>query len=344
MFRLLVLLPLLLFISGLSIGLRSEDKPSPRVIAVGDLHGDWQAYEVILSNAGLIDAAGNWSGGVTIFVQTGDIVDRGPDSYRIITHLAGLKKQAKRAGGQIITLVGNHEAMNRTGDLRYVHPGEYQAFNSKRSIAIRRRFFKDNRNAINAYYRRQFPELKRGEIFDHWTAQMPLGKLEHQDAWDDKGILGKWVINNPAIVKLADSLFVHGGLSPAYAKLAIAKINKRVRRALLDKDIGKDSILFAPDGPLWYRAYILNKDKTITKADKQAMLNEVLKAQGVDRMVVGHTPSRRGIRARYGGRLIQIDTGASAYYRGTRSFLRLENGRVFAHDGNKVRELAGGRR
>ena len=53
----------------------------------------------------------------------------------------------------MIVLVGNHEAMNMTGDLRYVHPGEYRAFTDRQSEARRDRIYEANRAAIEAAYR-----------------------------------------------------------------------------------------------------------------------------------------------------------------------------------------------
>ena len=73
----------------------------------------------------LVDDNGRWIGGDTVLVQTGDVVDRGPDSLKIIQDLMRLQREAPRAHGQVIALVGNHEAMNLTGDLRYVSAGDY---------------------------------------------------------------------------------------------------------------------------------------------------------------------------------------------------------------------------
>src|ERR1044072_163009 len=102
--------------------------PAPaRIVAVGDLHGDYDAWEAIAQAAGLVDAKGNGSGGSTVLVQMGDVADRGPDSLKIIRQLMKLQREARSKGGQVIALVGNHEAMNMTRDLRYVHPGEYAA-------------------------------------------------------------------------------------------------------------------------------------------------------------------------------------------------------------------------
>lgn len=101
---------------------------APRLVAIGDLHGDLSQARAALRLAGLIDDQGRWAGGTTIFVQTGDVTDRGPDSKAILDLLMALEPQAKEAGGEIIALLGNHEVMNMIGDLRYVHPGDTAAF------------------------------------------------------------------------------------------------------------------------------------------------------------------------------------------------------------------------
>ena len=48
-----------------------------RIIAVGDIHGDYDNCVKILKSAGIIDDTLTWSAGKTHFVQTGDIMDRG---------------------------------------------------------------------------------------------------------------------------------------------------------------------------------------------------------------------------------------------------------------------------
>ncbi|MBX2803085.1 MAG: metallophosphoesterase [Myxococcales bacterium] len=96
----------------------------PRVVAVGDLHGDHDNALAVLRLAGVVDEAGRWSGGDTVLVQTGDVTDRGPDSRRVMALLRGLQGQAIEAGGRVEVLLGNHEAMNLQGDWRYVHPDD----------------------------------------------------------------------------------------------------------------------------------------------------------------------------------------------------------------------------
>ncbi|MFT7623754.1 MAG: hypothetical protein ACI9WU_002937 [Myxococcota bacterium] len=99
-----------------------------RVVAIGDLHGDYEAARKVLRLTGLLDADDNWAGKDTILVQTGDVLDRGDGEHRIMALLAKLAKQAPRTGGQVVRLNGNHEIMNARGDLRYVTPGALGAF------------------------------------------------------------------------------------------------------------------------------------------------------------------------------------------------------------------------
>src|SRR6476661_7854908 len=71
-----------------------------RIVAVGDLHGDFGAWQTIARAAGVMDAKGHWAGGKTILLQLGDVTDRGPDSLKIIRSLQQLQKEARRKGGQ----------------------------------------------------------------------------------------------------------------------------------------------------------------------------------------------------------------------------------------------------
>ncbi|MEM9058716.1 MAG: metallophosphoesterase, partial [Pseudomonadota bacterium] len=70
-----------------------------RVIAIGDVHGDYNQFHALLREAGLIDERDRWAGGETHLVQVGDIPDRGPDTRKALDLLMALEKQARRAGG-----------------------------------------------------------------------------------------------------------------------------------------------------------------------------------------------------------------------------------------------------
>lgn len=100
----------------------------PRIVAVGDLHGDLDQAVAVLRLAGLVDEGGAWSGGDAILVQTGDTTDRGPQSKGVMDLMRRLGPEAEAAGGRVVALLGNHEAMNLVGDWRYVSPADVEAF------------------------------------------------------------------------------------------------------------------------------------------------------------------------------------------------------------------------
>src|SRR5262249_13525691 len=73
------LLATLLFCIAPAAHAQSEWDGVARVVVFGDLHGDYAKFEDMLTQAGLIDAQGHWSGGQTHLVQVGDVPDRAPD-------------------------------------------------------------------------------------------------------------------------------------------------------------------------------------------------------------------------------------------------------------------------
>ena len=310
-----------------------------RIVAVGDLHGDYSAWLDIARDARLIDPKGRWAGGNTTLVQLGDVTDRAPDSLKIIRSLQQLAKQAPRSRGKVVVVLGNHETMNLLGDLRYTTPGEFAAFVDSDSSARRDRAYDRNRQAIEAEYRAKDPALTETAIRAAWIVKTPLGWVEHRLAWKPNGEVGRWAARNPAIVKIGDTLFVHGGISAEYAKLPIDEVNRRTAAAMGAADDSPKSILNDPLGPLWYRG-LAGRDPD-AEAERAAApgprptadeeLAAVLAAYGARRLVIGHTPSLTGIAITNEGRLIRIDTGISRFYGGPLTWLEIVGDRAIPH-------------
>ena len=315
--------------------------PQQRIVAVGDLHGDFEAWQDIARGAGLMDANGHWAAGRTIFVQLGDVTDREPDSLKIIRSLQQLEREAPRKGGKAIVILGNHEAMNLLGDNRYTTPGEYAAFIDGQSAARRDRVYAANRMKLEAFYKSQSPAITPDQVRSAWMADHPLGWVEHKLAWSPAGELGKWATRNPAILKISGTLFVHGGISAEYAREPLDAVNKRVAAAMVAADDSPSSVLTDPLGPLWYRGLVATdpdaqaartaaKPPTAPLTPEQE-LEAVLKAYGGERLVIAHTPSLKGIEITGNGRLARIDTGNSRFYGGPLSWLEIIGGRMIAH-------------
>ncbi|KAF9183196.1 hypothetical protein BGZ50_004388 [Haplosporangium sp. Z 11] len=104
---------------------------SGRTVAVGDLHSDLPQTLAVLRLANVIDEDANWSGGQDTLVQTGDIVDRGPDTIAVYNLFDKLRNQAKEVGGKVVNVYGNHEVMNLGQDLRYVTEEDYESFGGR---------------------------------------------------------------------------------------------------------------------------------------------------------------------------------------------------------------------
>ena len=128
-----------LFVVLLSVGLawtkpkKTSADPSESLVAIGDVHGDFDDFVAILQHIGLIDKQNHWTGGKTTFVQTGDLLDRGPKPREVMDLMMALEKEATKAGGRVVGLLGNHEMMNIMGDLRYVTPTNFASFADSKS-------------------------------------------------------------------------------------------------------------------------------------------------------------------------------------------------------------------
>jgi hypothetical protein len=298
-----------------------------RIVAVGDIHGDYEQFAGVLLSAGLIDPSGNWTGGKAHLVQTGDVVNRGPNSRQIMDLLMRLEKQAAAAGGAVHCLIGNHEAMDVYGDLRYVSPGEFAAFAGPNAEANRIADAGQPGNTVTAPAR---PELNQAE----WAKDHPPGFEELRAAFSQQGVYGRWIRSHDAVVKIDRSLFVHAGLGPKYANWSLEQINDEVRKELDNLSLLHGGIVVDQDGPLWSEALAKGDEVQV-----QPLVDVLLKNFGVDRIVIGHTYADGAITPRFGGKVLMVDVGLSRAYDnvGKLACLEIERGQVYAlHRGHRL--------
>ena len=299
-----------------------------RVVAIGDVHGDYDNYLATLTAAGIVDSKGKWAGGATHLVQTGDIPDRGPDTGKIIEHITRLDKQARRKGGRVHNLIGNHDAMNVYGDLRYVSEGEYEAFTTRRSEALRDRYFELYLQGFEA----QDPEgfaARPPDFRDRWNLEHPLGWVEHRQAWDPawnpEGQYAQWVLGNKVAIRINDALFLHGGISGFYCQNSLEWITEKVLGSLRNFQPGNAGILEDDFGPLWYRGL-----SGVEPTAAPETVDAILAHHGASHIVVGHTVTSGVIWPRYDAKVIMIDTGISRAYGGHLGYLEITSEGLFA--------------
>ncbi len=298
-----------------------------RVVVFGDLHGDYAKFHDMLIQASLIDRHDNWIGGATHLVQVGDVPDRAPDTRKIVDLLIKLEPQAKRAGGYVHALIGDHETMNMEYDLRYTTPGEFAAFADK-----------DSPRRRDAYYARVLEALKAqppatgAPVFDaayraRFDVEHPLGWVEHQLAWSAQGVYGRWVMTHSAVIRIDDAIYMHGGLGPEYAGFDIEVMNRAVITAVMHKPEvagGPHDILWNQQGPLWYRG-MAQTDEAVEAPNVAAVLAQ----NHVGHIILGHTKQYTMVNSRFDGAVLLTDIAVPRGCADPHAFL-IKEGSVFS--------------
>lgn len=294
-----------------------------RIVAVGDVHGDYEAFVSVLRAAGVIDKSNKWVAGDTHLVQAGDCVDRGPDSRKVLELLFSLEKQAERSKGMVHALLGNHEAMNLYGDLRYVSAGDYAAYRNSRSEELRDRAYEalaDPKQKDDPQYRKK------------WYDAHPLGWIEQRQAFGPNGKFGRVLLEEDAVIKVNDILFLHGGISEKYVSTPMAELNSKIRAELRDFRLLEGGITTDEQGPLWDRRLALDPEPKLG-----GLVDSILTKFGVSHIVIGHTPTTGAVTPRLGGRILLIDVGLSKSFNQSPACLIVEDGKFFAmHRGKKI--------
>jgi hypothetical protein len=336
-----------------------------RIVAVSDIHGAYEPLVATLRNAGVLDTELGWAGGATHLVIVGDILDRGPDSRDAMDLLMRLETEAETAGGMVHVLIGNHEAMNLVGDLRYVAKEEFAAFADEETEEERARWLAEYARKKGADG--DVSEELRGE-FDE---RFPAGFFAHRREFEAGGKYGAWLLSQPIVVVVNGTAFVHGGLSPMIAEIGLVGVNGTLAGELeryvenlealyaagvltpmdnfyahprivqnympaveADAELLEtisatkqlaESDVHAPDGPLWYRGNV-----ACCRLVEEERLQSALDAIGAERVVIGHTPTQgRRILERFDGDIIEVDTGMlSQRYGGSGNALVIEGERL----------------
>ncbi len=100
---------------------KSTFKNIKKVVALSDIHGQYDLAVELLKNNKIVDKNLNWNLGKGHLVIAGDIFDRGPKVNEMLWLIYKLEQQAKKKKGKVHFLLGNHEYMVLFGDDRYVN-------------------------------------------------------------------------------------------------------------------------------------------------------------------------------------------------------------------------------
>jgi hypothetical protein len=209
-----------------------------RLVAIGDIHGAIAEFKSILKTTGLADDSGRWTGGKAVLMQTGDYMDRGAGTRAVLDLVMALEREAKDAGGRVVAVLGNHEAMNLIGETRDVTPEILATFADAQSESRRQA-------AWELYAKLASAKTAKGEAVpavyqqtrDAWLAVHPPGYVEYREAVGPRGPYGAWLRGKPIVAEYAGSIFMHAGIAPSLAPTKLDDLNDRVRDEVRRMDL-----------------------------------------------------------------------------------------------------------
>ncbi len=267
----------------------------PRIVAIGDLHGDLDACRRALRLAGAIDETDRWIGGDLVVVQTGDQLDRGDDEQAILDLFTRLAGEAAAAGGAVHVLNGNHELMNVALDLRYATPGGFEDF----------------RDAVTV-----------GQA-DSVLLRFDESQRPRAAAFRPGGPYARVLAERNTVTVVGDNVFVHGGVLPEHVDKGLDAVNAEIRAWMLGEGPNPEWAHKGCCSPTWTRLYSVDVSEGACDT-----LSTVLSRLSAKRMVVGHSIQEEGITSYCDGKVWCIDVGMSAAYGGALQVLQIEGDSV----------------
>ena len=190
-----------------------EWKGVDRVVAFADVHGAYSELTALLQSVGVVDGNLKWTAGKTHVVSLGDLLDRGADSRKVMDLLMRLQEEAVAAGGRLHLVLGNHETMNVLGDLRYVDKGEFAAYAA------------DEDPAVRAAQKTEFLARVAGSTEADFDRLFPAGYFGHRKLLGPDGQYGRWLLRQPVVVKINDTVYMHAGPSAALGTRSLAQLD-----------------------------------------------------------------------------------------------------------------------
>ncbi|GMV04108.1 MAG: hypothetical protein AMXMBFR53_03890 [Gemmatimonadota bacterium] len=245
----------------------------PRIFAVSDIHGEYDALVELLRNADVLDDALAWAWGTGHLVIAGDVFDRGDQVNECLWLLRRLEQEARSAGGRVHYLLGNHEVMVMRGDLRYVNPKYLEGVVVSSGVE---------------YQDLYGPSMELGR----WLRTLNVAVRINGVLFVHGGI-------GPGVVERGLDL---SDLNEEGRRA----IDLRSYDFVFNDMPG---FVVQPDGPLWYRGY--HRTMAGATMSTQEDVDRVLSHFGARAVVVGHTDVGT-VTPLFGGKVFGIDVDLAA--------------------------------
>ena len=137
--------------------------------------------------------------------------------------------------------------------------------------------------------------------------------LSQKELWSEHSELGKWLRSKPALLKIGETLFVHGGISPSVLKSnpTLESIDREVENNFVIGNVFlrnvSDSPIHGSEGILFYRGFAkdMSEHNLYGKANPEH-IDHVLSFYDVKRIAIGHSLTKN-IGYDYEGKIVRVD-------------------------------------
>ncbi len=221
-----------------------------KVMVIGDIHGGYDSLILFLQNNGVVDKQLNWIWGQAHLVILGDVFDRGDKVTESLWFIYHLEDQAKKHGGYVHYILGNHEIMVLTENPTYL-PDKYYYLTKKLNISYS--WLYNKRTVLGKWLRTKNTIIK---------------------------------INNYLFVHagISPEMAFSGFLLPEINNIVRYIINHPNRHPYGEE---MHELILGKKGPFWYRGYL--EDSYYYAKIEEQELNNILTIFDVSAIFIGHT-------------------------------------------------------
>jgi len=276
-----------------------EDKTDSvphRIVVIGDIHADIGAARAAFQLADAIDDNDEWIGGNLVVVQLGDIIGRSYEDREVLDLIFALRRKAEAAGGQVHVLIGNHEV-----------------FGARLRV-----------DSVDAEAYREFESIPGLDLEDSRLAHLPVHQRARGAALISGGYYARQLAEFPTVLRLGNTIYVHGGVTPYWANYGIDRINEEVSQWFAGSIVEPRSAIGVdagnPDDIV-----IMSRHFSEDVSDEDCeMLRESLRILNARRMIVAHSV-QESITPHCGEQVWAVDVGMSRFYGGSVQVLEITN-------------------
>jgi Calcineurin-like phosphoesterase len=278
--------------------------PKAPLFVVADTHGEFEILARMLIQHRVVNSKLRWNFGRGHLVLLGDVFDRGPHQTEILWLIYALEAEARKAGGGVHLLVGNHEMMLLQGDQRYLNE-KYRMTAQTLGVSSYAALFSAD------------------SVLGQWLRTKPAMIKINQFLCLHGGVSAELVERRLTV--------------PQVNSIVRAILDNRPFINRVEAE--RAEFIAGQKGPLWYRGYFSDKDRAAEATSED--VRKIREYFGVDKILIGHTRVPT-ITSLYEGEVLAVQVYPRREENGVTTFesLLIRDGKVYrAKPDGQIEEL-----